>query len=292
MATGNLCEVCPPRVASISVAQWLTVMRIPATCVIDEVTRNEIERAVLRADEEIANYAGWWPGVTAICEEHEIGMWKGRCRFAQAGSRGWITLRYGKVRSIDQVEFLRAQGSPASTSSACGGSDECYTVEPGAVCLIDSDYGSVEIKPSASSMRSGPQDISNASISRIRIRYTAGECGQLGAFPYLIARLAATYLCSPFLCGIDLRCDRWDFYDLNSNEAEHTGQETVNFEGELDGSVKSSSRVSTERTLAKTQQAHFPFPANLYECPFGPTRSGWEMWQYLRSRRRLRIWRM
>ena len=282
MAIGNQCEVCPPRVASISVEQWLSVMRIPATCVIDDITRNEIERAVLRADEEIANYAGWWPGVTAICEEHEIGVWKGRCRFAQAGARGWITLRYGKVRSIGQVEFLRL-----ASSSGCDATEECYSVESGAVCLVDGDYGSVEINSQSTATCSCPQD-----ISRIRIRYTAGECGQLGAFPYLISRLAATYLCSPFLCGIDLRCDRWDFYDLNSNEAEHTGEETVNFEGELDGSTKSSSRKVTERTLAKTEQQHFPFPKNLYECPFGPTRSGWEMWQYLRSRRRLRIWRM
>lgn len=279
MGSGKLCETCPPRYPSLSVAQWRAILRIPAPCVIDDVTTNEIERAILRADEQIALYAGWWPLPTAICEEHEISRYKGRCRFAVAGNRGWITLRYGKVQRIDGVEFLRQAGVNGCSS------DECYTVDAGTVCLVDGDYGSVEINDRAVATWGCPPD-----ISRIRIRYTAGECSLVEGLVWLLARLAATYLCSPFLCGVDLRNDRWDFYDLATTETTHETVDKVDLGSDhgFDGGIQ----TTTDKTVSTVAQHRAPFPKDWYLCPFGPTRAGYEMWQYLKLKRRVRAWRL
>lgn len=280
MANGKLCESCPPRYPSLSVAQWTAIMRIPAACQpLDAVTTNEIERAILRADEQISLYAGFWPLPTKICEEHEISRRLGRCQFTMAGQRGWITLCYGKVQSIDEVEFLRLAGQNSCVR------EECYSVEPGAVCLVDGDYGSVEIVDQIVGRCGYPQD-----ISRVRIRYTAGECSLVEGFVWLIARLAASYLASPFLCGVDLRNDRWDFYNLGTTETTHeyVDKTDIGSDGGFDGAV----RTTTDKTVGTTKEVRAPLPQDWYLCPFGPTRAGYDMWQYLKPKRRLRAWRM
>jgi hypothetical protein len=271
------CESCPERQASLTVTQWQMLVGLPTDCTLTPAQAGDIAEALLQADEDVALYAGWWPLPTQVCEEIRVAIRYGGCFFARAGLSRWVTLRFGKVQRVESVEFLRRPGG-------CTPGVECYIAAPGAICVVDSQYGSVELD-----VRSAVGCGCPADIERVRIRYVSGDgCDAADAprFARLLARYAATLLPSPHRCGLDLRFDDWDSYTLAETETEHT-QEDI-FGSDLD----LNDRTMTDRTLTKSKEGRLPQNPTDYQCPFGPTRAGVQLWRYLKSRRRLRAYRL
>jgi hypothetical protein len=162
MPLGNGCDVCDLRTASISVENFCGMHGVDPTCLRD-VQRGEIERVLFLADEQVAYYVGWWPAPTALCEEIPVGIRYGTCRFTRAGTSRGVTLRYGKVTAIDQVEFLR-RPQVGCTGVVAG---NCYAVEPGAICVVDAEYGAIQLDDRHGAGCGYPRD-----IERVRIHYT------------------------------------------------------------------------------------------------------------------------
>jgi hypothetical protein len=271
------CQSCPERHPSLHVAQWQEMVGLPADCTLTPAQAGDVAEALRQADEDVALYAGWWPLPTQVCEEIRVAIRYGGCFFARAGLSRWVTLRFGKVQRIERVEFLHRPGS-------CTPGVDCYVAAPGAICIVDSQYGSVELDVRSTVGCGCPAD-----IERVRIRYVSGdgcEVDDAPRFARLLACYAATLLPSPHLCGLDLRFDDWDSYTLSESETEHT-QEDI-FGSDLD----LNDRTITDRTLTKSKEGRLPQNPQDYQCPFGPTRAGVQLWRYLKSRRRLRAYRL
>lgn len=264
---------CINREPGISVAEWREVMGVPADCELTAAQEGEIYEALLQADEDVARYAGWWPSATEVCEEIPVAIRYGGCQFTRAGASRWVTLAYGKVQSVLGVEFLRR--------GAAGDDSVCYVASPGAICVLDSDYGSVELADNAAAGCGCPQD-----IERVRIRYiSGGDCDGEMRWKRLLSRYAATLLCSPFLCGVDLRCDGWDLYSLSETTQTDEFQRTTDDGGGW-------KEVVTTTTVTNTKEQRLPQNPRDYESPFGHTRAGVQLWRFLSNRRRLRAYRL
>ncbi|MCL4864069.1 MAG: hypothetical protein KJZ93_31970 [Caldilineaceae bacterium] len=268
------CEYDTEREPSLSVAQWREVMGLPAGCVLTLAQEQEIHEALLQADEDVALYAGWWPAPTVVCEEIPVAIRYGGCFFARAGASRWVTLRFGKVQAVEQVAFLRRDAGFDAQDMAGG----CYGVTAGAICVIDGQYGSVELDNRAAGRCGCPAD-----IDRVRIRYVSGDSGPL-RFSRLLARYAGTLLCSPHLCGLDLRCDGWDSFTLT----ETTQTDEVQRTEDNDGDWK---EVATSTAVATSKEQRLPQNPQDYQSPFGHHRPGVQLWRYLKARRRLRAYR-
>jgi hypothetical protein len=283
MALGNECDVCGVRANSISVENFCGLHGVDPTC-LNDVQRGEIERVLFLADEQVASYAGWWPAPTQLCEEIPVGIRYGTCLFTRAGAARGITLRYGKVTSIDQVEFMR-RPSRSCQGVTPGEGDE---VETGAICVVDAEYGAIELDDRVVAQGGYPRD-----IERVRIHYTAGRCDPLvHPLLFLLARYAATLLGSPLLCGVDLRCGPWDTFTLTDTEDETT---TTQEESRTDapGGVTTVVRAETvNRRLVTTDQQRYPQNPSDFESPFGHLPAQVALWRYLRPRRRVRILRV
>lgn len=277
------CEYSAEREPSLSVAQWREIVGFPADCVLSVAQEQDIDEALRQADEDVALYAGWWPSATEVCEEIPVAIRYGGCFFARAGASRWVTLRFGKVQAVTDVAFLRRDAA-FDAQGAAGG---CYVVEPGAICVIDGQYGSVELDNRAAGRCGCPAD-----IDRVRIRYVSGNplptSPSLGeAFPHfsrLLARYAGTLLCSPHLCGVDLRCDGWDSLTLTETTQTDDFQRTE----ENDGDWK---EVTTATMVTNSKAQRLPQNPQDYQSPFGHHRPGVQLWRYLKARRRLRAYR-
>jgi hypothetical protein len=284
------CEVCQPRVPSLSLALWATIMQLPEGCPLTPSQEADILYALEQADEDVATYAGWWPAPTAICEEIPVGIRYGTCLFTRAGASRGVTLRYGKVRAVERVEFLsgaRGQGGKVVA--------QCYTVEPGAVCVVDAEYGAVQLDDRA--VFATLQPCNFASIERIRVRYTSGYCSassEIGAqpFAYLLARHAATYLRSPILCGVDLRGDLWDTFTLTDTEEETTTAHEEQVTHSPSGTTTVVRNETVNRALVTTDQQRYPQNPRDFDSPFGHLPAQVALWRYLRPRRRVKILRV
>jgi hypothetical protein len=156
-------------------------------------------------------------------------------------------------------------------------------VDVGAVCVIDAEYGAVELDDGAAAGCECPAD-----IDRVRLCYVSGDVGadQAPRFAQLLAHYAATLLPSPHLCGMDLRFDGWDSYTLTDTEVEHK-QEDV-----LGSDLQINDRTITDRTLTKRKEQRLPADPLNNRSPFGPTHAGVQLWRYLKSRRRVRAFRL
>ncbi len=270
------CEYSVLGTASLSVNEWRTTMGLPTDCDLTPAQAEDVAAAIHQADEDVALYAGWWPTARQVCEEIPVAVQYGGCFFARAGLSRWVTLRFGKVQAVEAVEFLRRPGS-------CTEGDACYSAEPGAVCLTDSRYGSVELDVRSAAGCRWPNQ-----IERVRIRYVSGDVGtgQPVRFRGLLARYAATLLCSPYLCGVDLRCDDWSSYTLTDTEYERSEETIYGSQMNLDDYTE------TERWQTNTREQRLPQNPNDYQSPFGHTQAGVQLWRYLKSRRRLRAYRL
>jgi len=289
-----ICVSCPEQEPSVSVAQFRQLMRLPATCVLSADAESEITRALLRADAEFAHYAKYWPAPTSVCEEHDLYFKSGRCRFDCGDDRGRLVLSYGKVSSIDGVEFLERGSQSGSCSDGPG--PECWTESKGALCVLNGDYGLVELA------RWQSTECVNYGLDRIRIRYTSGDCG----YPDLLAPFAATFLPAPVLCGVDLRRDAWDRWVLTDTSNEVRDQTTdVDFSESISRSgatnannwSQSTSRntntVEHEVTdLVKTKEYRREPDKRDWNCPWGLQPAQLNLWRFLRGRRRMRAIRV
>jgi hypothetical protein len=267
------CEYCQGRAPSLSVVGWREAMGLPAECPLTPAQEVDVYEALLQADEDVALYAGWWPAPTAVCEEIPVAIRYGGCFFARAGLSRWVTLRFGKVQAVHEVQFLRRPGG-------CTPGVDCYAVAAGSICVVDGQYGSVELDDRAATDCGCPVD-----IERVRIRYVSGDGCTDVRFSRLLARYAATLLASPHLCGLDLRFAAWDSYTLTGLEQ----AEEVKYTEDDDGDW---SRVTTTSTGVKTQEHRLPRNPRDNQSPFGPTRAGVQLWRYLKGRRRLRAYRL
>ena len=293
-----ICVSCPEREASVSVEEWKTLMRIPVTCVLSPDEESEITRALLRADAEFARYAKFWPVATLVCEEHDLYFKSGRCRFDCGSDSGRLVLRYGKVQSIEEVEFL--QKGP-STSSGCAAAEpveagDCWTESKGSLCVLDDEFGLVELAQWQST------DCVSYGLDRIRIHYTSGDCG----FPDLLAPFAATFLPFPTLCGVDLRRDAWDRWTLTDTEHEVRDQTTEEEMSEgisrsgttaannwSQGTNRSTTTVEHEVTdNTKTKEYRREPDKRDWACPWGLQPAQLALWRFLRGRRRMRAIRV
>lgn len=264
---------CINREPGISVAEWREIMGIPADCELTAAQEGEIYEALLQADEDVARYAGWWPSATEVCEEIPVAIRYGGCQFTRAGASRWVTLAYGKVQSVLGVEFLR-RGS-------AGDDGVCYVASPGSICVLDGEYGSVELADNAAAGCGCPQD-----VERVRIRYiSGGDCAGEMRWKRLLSRYAATLLCSPFLCGVDLRCDGWDLFSLSETTQTDEVQRTEDSGGDW-------KEVTTTTVVTNTKEQRLPQNPRDYESPFGHTRAGVQLWRFLSNRRRLRAYRL
>jgi len=270
------CEICQVREPSVDVATWLAIMGINSVaCPLTPGQTADLEFALRQADEDVAHYVGWWPSPVALCEEFGVRVQYGKggaarfCGFTRAGLSRWLTLRYGKVQSIDRVEFLYKRGS-----DLCMPNNGCYTAGVGAVCVVDAEYGSVELDERGAAACCGRNA---AAVDRVRIHYTAGQCAAPAhPFGFLLARYAATYLCSPYLCGVDLRCDGWDV--TSTTDIVRDFKETIDY--------TDLARATAETTTTTTKEVRLALPKNADACPFGRTWAGLRLWQFLRPRRR------
>jgi hypothetical protein len=281
MALGNECAVCGVRTASISVENFCSLHGVDVNCLTD-AQRGEIERALFLADEQVALYAGWWPTPTQICEEIPVGIRYGTCLFTRAGASRGVTLRFGQVVSIDQVEFWRgARGEGRGTGGAC------YAVSPGAICVVDREYGAIQLDDRA--VFATLQPCLFAPIERVHLHYTAGQCeAVVQPFLFLLARYAATLLGSPFVCGVDMRGEPWDLFTLTNTEHEVTHDVKVtDAQGEI-----TTVTTDTDRTLVTLAQQRYPQNPTDFESPFGHLPAQVALWRYLRPRRRVRILRV
>lgn len=289
-----ICVSCPAREPSVSVAQFKILMRLPLTCGLSADEEREILQALLRADAEFAHYAKYWPTPTAICEEHDLYFKAGRCRFDDGDMRGRLVLKYGKVQSIEAVEFLQ-RSSPTGTC-ADSPSDECWIASKGALCVLNDNYGLVELARWQSSA------CVSYNLDRIRIHYTSGDCG----FPDLLAPFAATFLPFPILCGVDIRRDAWDRWTLT--ETDHQVEDKKVDEHLSEGISRSGTtpannwRQSTDRdTTTKTHDViedtkikeyrREPDPRD-WNCPWGVHPAQLRMWRFLKGRRRVQAIRV
>jgi hypothetical protein len=295
------CEVCAPRTPSLTLDLWATIMQLPANCQLTPAQTADVLYTLEQVDEDVANYAGWWPTPTAICEEIPVAVRYGTCLFTRAGTSRWVTLRYGKVRAIESVEFLRR------ASAGCDPQGSCYSVETGAICLTDAEYGSVELNVQSQAICRCPAD-----VERIRIRYTSGYCearSQIGAqpFAYLLARYAATYLESPVLCGVDLTGDAWQTYSLTDTEAESTvttetsheltthidyEDNQVSVDEVVTDETDTTTTTNEDRALTTTRQVRRPENPLDRQSAFGLLPAQLALWRFLRSRRRMRAYRL
>jgi hypothetical protein len=105
---------------------------------------------------------------------------------------------------------------------------------------------------------------------------------------FLLARYAATLLCSPFLCGVDLRCDPWDTFILTDTHHEVTHEVQV---AEKAGEITTVT-TDTDRTLVTVDQQRYPQNPSEFESPFGHLPAQVALWRYVRPRRRVRILRV
>ena len=289
-----ICVTCPAREPSVSVEEWKTLIRIPVTCALTAAEESEITRALLRADAEFARYAKFWPVATVVCEEHDLYFKSGRCRFDFGDDRGRLVLRYGKVQSIEEVEFLQ-KGSQTGNCED-GPSGECWTESKGSLCILDDESGLVELAQWQST------DCVNYNLDRIRIRYTSGDCG----YPDLLAPFAATFLPFPMLCGVDLRRDAWDRWTLT--DTEHAVRDQTTDEGMSEsisrsgttaannwsqGTNRSTTTVEHEVTdNTKIKEYRREPDKRDWACPWGLQPAQLALWRFLRGRRRMRAIRV
>jgi hypothetical protein len=265
-------ECGPERAPSLSVPQGREAIGLPADCVLTPAQELTIHEALLQADEDVALYTGWWPAPTVVYEELPVTVRAGECCFARAGVSRRATLRFGRVQRVEAVEFLRRAGG-------CTPGVDCYRVTPGAVCVVDRRYGTIELDPWAAVSCA-------ANLERVRIRYVSGNGGELGHLRSLLARYAAALLPSPHLCGLDLRFDGWERYTLTDSETEQRQEHRLGMALEI------NERNLTERTLTKRKEQRLPLHAHAAQCPFGSTAAGLQLWRYLKSRRRVRATRL
>jgi hypothetical protein len=265
-------ECGPEREPSLSVAEWREVMGIPANCVLTPAQELALHEALLQVDEDVALYTGCWPALTTVCEEIPVAVRADGCSFARAGLSRRVRLRFGRVQRVEAVGFLRRP-------RGCTPGVDCYAVTPGAVCVVDRQYGTVELDPWAAA--SCPR-----AVERVRIHYVSGNGGELGRMRSLLARYAATLLPSPHLCGLDLRLDGWERYTLSDSETEQRQEHRLGMALEI------NERNLTDRTLTKSKEQRLPLHANTAHSPFGSTPAGLQLWRYLKTRRRLRATRL
>ncbi|CAN5733146.1 hypothetical protein BH10CHL1_BH10CHL1_06550 [soil metagenome] len=289
-----ICVSCPERAPSVSLAQFKILMRLPPTCELAADEASEITRALLRADAEFARYAQYWPAPTRVCEEHDLYFKNNRCRFACGDTRGRLVLKYGKVERIEEVEFLQ-RGSQMVTC-ADGPSGECWTVSQAALCVLDGDYGLVELA------RWQASDCVNYNLDRIRIHYTSGDCG----FPDLLAPFAATFLPFPVLCGVDMRRDAWDRWTLT--DTEHKVEDKKVDEQMREGISRSGTTAAnnwnqgTDRDTTttthdviddtKVKEYRREPDKRDWHCPWGLQPAQLNLWHFLKGRRRLQAIRV
>jgi hypothetical protein len=270
------------RQPSLSVAQWREMLGLPMDCLLSSAQEMEIGEALLQADEDVALYAGWWPAATSVCEEIPLKVHRGSIYFARTALRRSATLRFGKVRAIESVEWLRRTERYSALGVAPESAANCLVATPGFLCLTDSQYGTVALAERNAGVGQCPPD-----IERVRIRYVSGDvaAGQTPRFDRLLARYAVSLLASPYLCGVDLRGDGWDRFTLTDTTQNDEVQTSEDEEGAATNTTRQTSSVTTKEQLRS-------LPAMAGQSPFGHTAAGLHLWRYLKPRRRTRIHRV
>jgi hypothetical protein len=116
---------------------------------------------------------------------------------------------------------------------------------------------------------------------------------------FLLARYAATLLCSPLLCGIDLRCPPWDTYTLTATEEQtettHELKTHIDYEDHavsVDEVVTDESEATVTTTVTRTTQHRYPQNAQEFASPFGHLPAQVALWRHLRPLRRVRVLRV